>query len=179
LSPEKSSGGLTAAIAEDLLAETTEPAGRSNEPGADLNRCCSCGAGMVYHGPRDDNSGRFCSTRCQEWFDSNSAFTRVSVCSGNLRWFENPGLRPAFMGGALYGLRGWKVVAGPPGVEIGSGYYAPVIEATDRKRAELEGRDLIRPRRLCKCGRRIPVWHKGRKVPGSRMLCFGCSPPRE
>jgi hypothetical protein len=48
LSTEKSSGGLTAAIAEDFLTEAAEPAAeRPNEPGADLGRCYSCGAGMA------------------------------------------------------------------------------------------------------------------------------------
>jgi hypothetical protein len=179
LSPEKSSGGLTAAIAEDLLTEVAEPAAARSEPSADLGHCYSCGVGMVYHGPTDDSSGRFCSDRCRDWFDSTSAFTRVSTRSGDPPWFENPGFRPGLRGENLYGLRGWKVVAGPPGIETGSGYYAPIIEASDRKRAESEGQDLIRPRRVCKCGRRIPVWHKGRKVPSSRQLCFGCSPPRD
>jgi hypothetical protein len=59
----------------------------------------------------------------------------------------------------LYRLRGWKVISGPPDVEIGSEYYADIIAASDRKWAELEGRDLIPPRRLCaKCGARLPVW---------------------
>jgi hypothetical protein len=146
LSPTKSSGGLTAAITKDLLAEAAEPvAERPNELGASLDRCFSCGQGIVYRPSQDDASGRFCSDRCREWFDA-----------GNPPWFENPGFRPAFMGDALYGLWGWKVVAGPPGIEIGSEYCAGIIAASDRKRAELEGRDLIRPRRLCRCGRRIP-----------------------
>jgi hypothetical protein len=165
---------LAAVITQDILAETAEQTVET-----DLGRCFSCGAGMVYHEPRDDSCGRFCSDRCVKWFDSTSAFARVSARSGNPPWFENSGIRPVLMGDALYGLRGWKVVAGPPGLEIGSEYYAPTIEAGGGKRAELEGRDLIRPRRLCaKCGGRIPVWDKGRKVPSSRVLCFVCGPPR-
>lgn len=45
---------------------------------------------------------------------------------------------------------------------------------TVKRREEEE--DLIRPRKLCvKCGARLPVWGKSRKVPSNRKYCQGCS----
>jgi hypothetical protein len=161
---------LAGAITRDILDGKTAQC-RSGEcafPNCNCSKpiipCLSCGARFVYKGPQGDGSGRFCSDRCREWCDA-----------GNQRAEDNPGIRPteANMPG-LYGLRGWKVIAGPPGIEIGSEYYAGIIAASDRKRAESAG-DLIRPRKLCaRCGAKLPVWIKGRKVPSSRKLCDAC-----
>jgi hypothetical protein len=76
-------------------------------------------------------------------------------------------------------LRDWKITAGPPDVEIGSGYYADILDR-GLKRAKRIGKlsndELIRPRRLCKrCGNPLPVWIKGKKVPATRKYCAGCA----
>jgi hypothetical protein len=194
---------LAAAILRDRDQGTDEAESTSErrEHGADLGRCYSCGAGMVYHAFTDDKSGRFCSDHCREWFDA-----------GNPPWWENPGFRPALMGDALYSTPGWKVVAGPPGIEIGSRYYTPPLGQTgativcggcgkpfvskglrchspdcERRYREREdnqsamaevGMELVVTKRVCErpgCGRPIPNWRKGRRVSKSVRYCStGC-----
>jgi hypothetical protein len=34
--------------------------------------CFSCGREYTYRAPKGDNSGRFCSTRCREWYDAGN-----------------------------------------------------------------------------------------------------------
>jgi hypothetical protein len=68
----------------------------------------SCGHTFMYRGRRGDLNGRFCSMRCQAWHDAgNQPIGRSDPLSVQ--------------------LRDWKVVAGPPGVEVGSSYYATVF----------------------------------------------------
>src|SRR6516225_10420919 len=99
---------LAAILARDLLR--TEPSRTS-----DAAECFACGRSFM---PRpstgDDNVHAFCSARCREAYDGgwpvyNSNKTDV---------FDVP-------------MSAWGVVAGPPGVEIGSQYYAPIIEAVE------------------------------------------------
>jgi hypothetical protein len=146
---------LTAAIQRDLL--------RTDRPKTDAPKCHTCGRPFV---PRpnndgDDNTWAFCSTRCREYYDAG--------------W---PAYDPDYVRKITdVPLAAWKVVAGPPG--IGSQYYAPVIEASERVRKRLArskgGQELIQPRKLCqRCGAKLPVWIDGRKVPASRKLCDGC-----
>jgi hypothetical protein len=70
--------------------------------------CFSCGHTFVYRGRRGDLNARFCSMRCQDWYDAGNAPI------GRSDPFAIP-------------LRDWRVVAGPPGVEIGSRYYEGML----------------------------------------------------
>jgi hypothetical protein len=72
-----------------------------------------------------DDSTRFCSARCREAFDAG-------LPPGS----ENPGLHPELMP-QLYGHDGWRVVAGPPSLEVGSLYYASLLERCSRKPGEI------------------------------------------
>jgi hypothetical protein len=68
--------------------------------------CFACGYTYTYKGRSGELNGRLCSLKCQAWFDA---------------------------GGAPYGapdeisLVGWRVVAGPPGIETGTDYYATLF----------------------------------------------------
>ena len=127
--------------------------------------CFACGRPFM---PRpsigDDNSHAFCSTHCRDAYD-----TGFPAYSGSkLDVFAVP-------------LSAWRVVAGPPGIEIGSQYYAPIIEAVERQRQRLahsrSGAELIRPRKLCqRCGAKLPVWINGKQVRSDRKFCTACSP---
>jgi hypothetical protein len=147
---------LAAALTRDALAHRSALA-------VTVLPCFACGHSFTYHGPSGDDSGRFCFAQCREWHDA-----------GNPPAAENPGFHPRGEElwrekglPELYGLRGWK--------SDGREYYADIIAASDRKRAELAGRELIRPRKLCaKCGGRIPVWINGRKVRADRIHCDAC-----
>ena len=120
--------------------------------------CFACGRSFLYEGPHGDDSGRFCHQRCREWFDAgNPPYAPVNVSS--------------------VPIRDWKVVAGPPGVNLGASYYGPIL---DRKRplrrGQTEPTELIRPRRPCqRCGSPLPVWVKGKAVRKSVKYCEGCA----
>ena len=148
---------LAAILARDLLS--TEPT-KTETP-----TCYACGRSFM---PRpstgDDNVHAFCSAKCREAYDGgwpayNNNKTDV---------FDVP-------------MSAWLVVAGPPGVEIGSQYYAPIVEAIERQRKRLargrSGEELIRPRKLCqRCGAKLPVWINGKQVRSDRKFCTACSP---
>ena len=57
-------------------------------------------------------------------------------------------------------IRDWKILAGPPGVQIGASYDALILDKPRKKRSakKLKNDELIRPRKLCvKCGAKLPV----------------------
>jgi hypothetical protein len=143
---------LAAILAADLLRPSAAPSPSSSV------ECFTCGRSFSYRTPHTDNSGRFCTPNCRLAFDHG------------LPPYEppsDPGKVP---------MRDWLVAAGPPGLERGSRYYAPLL---DRKRPRDPGgipsEDLIRKRRTCsRCGARLPVWLRGKRVPLIRKFCDGC-----
>jgi hypothetical protein len=185
---------LANTIALQIVASTAEPEVEKPEHGADFDRCFSCGHGMVYSGPQGDDSGRFCSDHCRDWFDA-----------GNRPWWENAGFSPnTYTVPHLYSSRGWKVVAGPPGLEISSEHYAPFqtqdyplkcagcskpfhskglrccsteCESQYRERqkniADMAEVGMERPtKRKCdECGGSIPNWINGRRVQKNKRFC--------
>ena len=50
------------------------------------------------------------------------------------------------------GITGWKVIAGPPGIEIGSDYYKPLRDAFQRRKASKGRNKVVRLR----TGNKIP-----------------------
>ena len=136
-----------AALADAILRDRQRERPTSTKTTAE---CFACGREYLYRDPDGDDSARFCSTRCREAYDAG--FPRAS---------DNPGLHPELMPN-LYGHEGWRVVAGPPWIEIGSLYYADLIALCERKRARLAKRGVVeplRPKRKCEsCGRDIPNW---------------------
>ena len=148
---------LATAIQRDLLR--TEPV-KTETP-----TCFACGRTFM---PRpsagDDNVRAFCSARCRDAYDGG-----WPVYNNNkMDVFGAP-------------MSTWRVLAGPPGVGIGSKYYAPLVEAIERKRGRHTrssgGVELIRPRKLCqRCGAKLPVWINGKQVRSDRKFCTACSP---
>jgi hypothetical protein len=79
-----------------------------------VQKCFSCGGSYTVA------DGRFCSARCREWFDGG-----------------NPPYDPNYVRRVTDApLSAWRVVAGPPGIEIGSNPWAGIIAASDRIRAK-------------------------------------------
>jgi hypothetical protein len=152
-------------IARAILADRKE---RVAQPKYEAMECLSCGRGFVYKGPSGDDSGRFCHARCREWYDAGNPTYEPSKVV-----VERANQVP---------LRDWKVVAGPPGLEAGSAYYADILDRGPKKErviGKLANDELIRPRRLCdRCSQPLPVWINGRKVPSTRLRCLKCSPPK-
>ena len=85
---------------EQLAAALLADRNREVQERTDITKCFICGYSMVYRG------SRFCSDRCREWFDAGN---------NPVDNYEN------------YSLTGWRVIAGPPGIEIGSDYYAGIF----------------------------------------------------
>jgi hypothetical protein len=73
-----------------------------------------CAQGMVNRG------NRFCSNRRRDYYDAGNAGFRQD-------WLRS---KPD------YGITGWKVAAGPPGIKIGSEYYKPLRDAIERCKAK-------------------------------------------
>jgi hypothetical protein len=82
-----------------LAAEIEADILRDYKSSADITKCFSCGFNMVYKGRR------FCSSRCREWFDAG-----------------NPGYDQDWLRAKKDGAP-FKVIAGPPGIEIGSIFH--------------------------------------------------------
>src|SRR5215831_7118390 len=57
---------LTAALLADREQHATKQS-RHN-----IISCFSCGSTFVYRGRQADLNGRFCSMRCQDWFDDGN-----------------------------------------------------------------------------------------------------------
>jgi hypothetical protein len=107
---------LAGAIARDLLHEMTES--RTN-----VAKCFLCGRGMV------DRGSRFCTDRCREYYDSG---------------FPTHDPHQARVVTTVP-LEAWRIVAGPPGVNIGGRYYDPIVNRPipfNRARRKLASRPL-------------------------------------
>jgi predicted nucleic acid-binding Zn ribbon protein len=134
---------LARAIERELLREPSTPKHQTA-------KCFLCERDYLYVDTSGDDSGRFCSARCREAYDAG--FPRGS---------DNPGLHPELMPN-LYGHEGWRVVAGPPGVSIGSLYYDELMAWCERKWQRLAKRRVIEPlqpkRKCASCGSDIPNW---------------------
>ena len=74
--------------------------------------------------------GRFCSTRCREAFDAG--FPPAPDYSNHIRAMTD------------VPLSAWRIVAGPPGIEIGAQFYASVL---DRKNDGRGSPPLVKKRR--------------------------------
>jgi hypothetical protein len=145
-----------ARLADALLAD----ANREPTESKSTTTCEACGRGMIDHGRRG------CSPRCEQWLVDG-----------------NPAPDPGFARKALdTPIRGWAVIAGPPGVEIGSRPYAELLDGIAEKRGhkggkrappknganpeEIEGADRARSPRISR-GAREPQ----QQPPRHRRLC--------
>jgi hypothetical protein len=96
-------------LAQALLADRAKTKIERN----DIVPCFSCGATFVYEGREGDLNGRFCSMRCQAWFDDgNPSYEQRQEAERQL--LKVP-------------LSSFKVVAGQSGLEVGTSYYATVF----------------------------------------------------
>jgi hypothetical protein len=103
-----------ARLADALLAD----ANREPTESKSTTTCEACGRGMIDHGRR------CCSPRCEQWLVDG-----------------NPAPDPGFARKALdMPIRGWAVIAGPPGVEIGSRPYAELLDGIAEKRGHKGGK---------------------------------------
>jgi hypothetical protein len=106
--PDQSRRGRAARLTEALLADRNR-----ESPETQAVTCAGCGRGTV------DRGERCCSPRCEQWLIDG-----------------NPPVDPHLARKALeVPIRAWTVIAGPPGVSIGSRPYADLLDALSEKRA--------------------------------------------
>jgi hypothetical protein len=91
---------IASVIERDLLRDDDA------KPRTDITKCFMCGYGMVYRGKR------FCSDRCRDFYDANASHEQD--------WLQPPNCEDVPLGEL-------RVIAGPPGVEIGSRYYVGIF----------------------------------------------------
>ena len=102
-------GGRAARLANALLADRNRETAETQSV-----TCAACGRGIV------DRGRRCCSPRCEQWLADG-----------------NPPVDPQLARKALeVPLRAWTVIAGPPGVVIGSRPYVDLLDALSEKRAD-------------------------------------------
>jgi hypothetical protein len=90
---------VTQRLADALLADRRrETSSRHN-----IISCFSCGYTFLYKGRQGELNGRFCSMRCQNWYDAGNPPIAVANDTS---------------------LVGWRVIAG---VEVGNDYHASVF----------------------------------------------------
>jgi hypothetical protein len=107
---------IAAIIERDLL--------HTQDAKPDTTRCFSCGLGMTC---RDS---RFCSARCRKWCDD-----------GNPGYAQDWLLRKPG-----HDLAGWRIVIGPPGVEVGADHCKPMLDAFSASRRDRGRRHQPRPK---------------------------------
>jgi hypothetical protein len=149
---------LSKALAREMLAERKAPT-------LDLLHCFACGRRFIYRGPKGDESGRFCSTRCREAFDQGlPAYDPDYASKSNQRWYHLP-LGPT-------GFLIARVGCGQQFDSKGLRACSPACEDAYRRRLEL-AKDPFRPikRKCAKCDKDIPNWRKGRRVSRATRFC--------
>jgi hypothetical protein len=176
----------TAATIERAILRDREQRPTRAIPEANAS-CFGCGKPFAYRAPPGDNSGRFCSARCQIEYDIPGAFsfdpfevTRWRVIAGGdpgylvatpmtpVKHKDQPGdWRVACRGcGQPFESRGWAYCS--------RDCKSVSAERTANRAAMAEvGMDLPAKRRCqCRgCENTIPVWRQGRRVSSSTRFC--------
>jgi hypothetical protein len=153
---------VTQRLADALLADRQrEISSRHN-----IISCFLCGYTFFCKERQGGLNGRFCSMRCQDWYDA-----------GN----------PPIAAAKDTSLVGWRVITGPPRVEVGNDYYAsvfarrapiPMKRTTDRFKincahcgTEFESNGLRCCSLKCETECRKPK-NKRKAPPRSRIPCY-------
>jgi hypothetical protein len=132
--------------------------------------CFSCGQSMIYRGPQGDDSGRFCSSRCRDWFDAgNPPYDSHYASKSNPLWY-----------GLLMGQHGFLINCASCSKKFDSkGLRCCSIEC-ERRCREREGNAAVMAevgmeaaaKRPCEaCGGPIPNWRNGRRVSKATRFC--------
>ena len=154
---------LTAAILADRARQTTQH---------NIVPCFACGHTFVYKGRRGDLNGRFCSMRCQDWYDAGNA----PITDQRIVYRYRDG-RPM-----KSGSRGFYIDCAHCRKEfesLGLRCCSAECERAHREREEnlvIMAQAGIGPtaKRKCEgpgCNAIISKWHKGRKVGRNKRFC--------
>jgi len=153
----------TERLAAAILAERDRPTTQHN-----IVPCFVCGQTFVYRGRRGELNGRFCSLRCNGWYDAGDEPVADEI---------------------VYRWRGGPMEKCTRGFYINCAHCRQEFESlglqccsTDCERSLRERQDNlavmaevgIEPKAKCQCeqcGARIPVWRKGRRVSNKTRFC--------
>ena len=154
----------TERLAAALLADRERPTIHHN-----IIPCFVCANKFIYRGRQGELNGRFCSMRCQDWYDAVNKPVNEEIV---YRWRDG---RPMRMG--------------PKGFYIDCAYCQKEFESLglrccsvecERSYHEREENLAVmaeagiepKAKRQCEsCGARIPTWRKGRRVSSKTRFC--------
>jgi hypothetical protein len=153
---------LTAAI----LADRDRPSTQHN-----IIPCFVCGHTFVYRGRRDDASGtdrslngRFCSIRCQDWFDAGSS----ALPSADIDYSMKRGSSGFYIDCAHCRMEFESLGLQCSSIEC----ERSLRERQDNLTVMAEAGIEPKAKRQClQCGTVIPHWRKGRRVSKSVRFC--------
>jgi hypothetical protein len=135
--------------------------------------CFSCGRTYLYKGRQGELNGRFCSMRCQGWFDAgNPSYEQQRERKIIYRWRDG---RPMKMGahGFLIDCAGCGKQFDSKGLRCCS----PDCEHRYRERADNlatmaeVGMEPATKHLCASCSSAIPKWRNGRKVSSATRFC--------
>jgi hypothetical protein len=162
----------TEQLAAALLADRT----REVQERTDIIACFSCGYNFIYRGRQGELSGRFCSMRCQDWYDAgNPSYERQRELTKII--YRNHAGQPM-----TPGRDGFYIQCVGCEKEFESkGLRACSIECEHRygerqKNLAVMAEAGIEPaaKKYCagpNCNAVIPKWRKGRRVSSATRFC--------
>jgi hypothetical protein len=138
--------------------------------------CLSCGRTYIYKGRQGELNGRFCSMRCQDWYDADNPTYEQHQVETRYTWLDGRLMRK--------GSKGFYIDCAHCHKEFdskGLRCCSPDCERRYRDRKDnlavmAEVGMAIKAKRRCAnpaCANTIPTWRNGRRV--SAMTRF-CSP---
>jgi hypothetical protein len=152
------------ALAAALLADRNRPTTQHN-----IVPCFVCGHTFVYRGRRGELNGRFCSLRCQDWYDAGNEPIGEEIV---YRWRDSTPMRN--------GTKGFYINCAHCRKEFES--LGLRCCSNDCERSLKERQDNLtvmaeagiepKAKRQCdQCGTVIPQWRKGRRVSKAVRFC--------
>jgi len=144
--------------------------------------CFLCGASYTHKGPNGDDNGRFCSTRCREAYDAGATrpepFDPYKVTTSKKVAGGNPGYLVCTP--TRRSKDGWSMTCAGCSHEFestGLRCCSNECEQTHRQRRENAalmaevGMEVPSKSKCVECGRDIPSWRNGRRVPKGTRFC--------
>jgi len=133
-------------------------------------KCFCCGREFIPKpSTGDDNTHRFCSTRCREAFDDGMPpFDPLYASKNNPRWYSLPMGRRGF----LITCRGCSRVFDSTGLRCCSVECERKSRRKEQIEAELKDNPFRAIKRKCEqCDNDIPNWRNGRRVSKATRFC--------
>jgi hypothetical protein len=162
--------------AEQIAAALLADRNRETQERTDIIACFACGYNFVYRGRQGELNGRFCSMRCQAWYDAgNPSYERQRELT-KIVYRDRAG-RPMKPGRDGFYIR----CVGCEKEFESKGLRACSIECEHRYGERQKNLAIMAeagiepaPKRVCErpgCGRIIPKWQGGKKTPSNKRFC--------